>query len=324
MPNATPFFVFSDHISSTSVAFIAHPALQHRLLQDIAELQTKPYSNIKLHVQDDNISTACLILTVESYGSMHLTVNFPANYTLSPPSIRMDSKVTHPNIKKEDMGHICASILDTEMDYTSAYTLKGIAIQLLSFFSSDRIQQVDGDFFFDLEAFRAVHLDERADDPPYQCPRCNFGATNYISSEISLSQGNFAEAWPKVGHVINEFNVIRTRELKCFCLKLDFLETKLGVGIDLAKVEKGNQHWVVSEFDIISQDDFNLGVGRSVQGVPFQYWLPLPVSELHWAKVRDDVHSSLAHVNDTQNYGNVTSDYTLFQFLNDIIIKLSK
>jgi hypothetical protein len=52
----------------------------------------------------------------------------------------MDSKITHPNIK--EARHICASILDTEMDYTSAYTLKGIAIQLLSFLSSDRIQQV--------------------------------------------------------------------------------------------------------------------------------------------------------------------------------------
>jgi ubiquitin-protein ligase len=54
--------------------------------------------------------------------------------------IRIDSKVTHLNIK--EAGHICASILDTETDYTSTYTLKGVAIQLLGFFSSDRIQQV--------------------------------------------------------------------------------------------------------------------------------------------------------------------------------------
>jgi hypothetical protein len=82
------------------------------LLQDIAELQTKPYPNVVLHIHDDNITTACLILTVESYGAMHLTINFGEDYPLTPPKIRMDSKVTHPNIK--EASHICASILDTD------------------------------------------------------------------------------------------------------------------------------------------------------------------------------------------------------------------
>ena len=113
---------------------------KRRLLQDIEELQNKPYPNITLHIDDNSISTACLVLSVDGYGPMHCTIDFGPDYPLAPPKIRMDSKVTHPNIK--EAGHICASILDTEMDYTPAYTLKGIAIQLLSFFSSDRIQQV--------------------------------------------------------------------------------------------------------------------------------------------------------------------------------------
>lgn len=100
----------------------------------------KPYPNIALHFQDQDISTGCLVLTTDGYGAMHLTINFTDDYPLTPPKIRMDSKITHPNIK--EAGHICASFLDTEMDYTSAYTLKDIAIQLLSSFSSDRIQQV--------------------------------------------------------------------------------------------------------------------------------------------------------------------------------------
>jgi ubiquitin-protein ligase len=114
--------------------------LHRRLLQDIAQIQTKPYPNIALHLQDDDISSACLILTTEGYGPMHLTVCFNDDYPLSPPKIYMDSKIIHPNIKEE--GNICASILETQMDYTPAYTLKGIAMQLLSSFSSERIQQV--------------------------------------------------------------------------------------------------------------------------------------------------------------------------------------
>lgn len=69
-----------------------------------------------------------------------LLLFFDTDYPLTPPTIRMDSKVTHPNIKEG--GHICTSILDTKMDYTPAYTLKGIAVQSLSFFSGDKIQQV--------------------------------------------------------------------------------------------------------------------------------------------------------------------------------------
>jgi len=65
-------------------------ALKQRLMQDIAELQDKPYPNIALHIQDEDLTQACLILTVEQYGSMHLTVEFPSNYPLSPPRIQMN------------------------------------------------------------------------------------------------------------------------------------------------------------------------------------------------------------------------------------------
>lgn len=79
--------------------------LRLRLLQDIAEIQTKPYPGIALHIQDEDISTGCLVLTVQGYGKMHTTICFNDDYPLSPPSIRMDSKVTHPNIK--EAGHMC-------------------------------------------------------------------------------------------------------------------------------------------------------------------------------------------------------------------------
>ncbi|KAL5330031.1 hypothetical protein ACEPPN_003555 [Leptodophora sp. 'Broadleaf-Isolate-01'] len=113
-------------------------SLKQRLLHDIAELQTKPYPNIALHIQEDDLTSACLVLTVEEYGPMHLTINFPEKYPLQPPKIRMDSDVYHPNVSGH---HICVSSLCYSCDgcdrepYTPAYTLKGIAIQPLSFFS---------------------------------------------------------------------------------------------------------------------------------------------------------------------------------------------
>ncbi|CAD6446456.1 83b5f521-1391-4c71-ae64-84ac747426f8 [Sclerotinia trifoliorum] len=106
--------------------------LRRRLLLDIAELQAKPYPNIFLHVDDENLNHACLILTVEGYGPPHMRVDFLPDYPIQPPNIDMDSNISHPNIMG---GQICASILNTP----PAYTLKGLAIQLFSFFASDAI-----------------------------------------------------------------------------------------------------------------------------------------------------------------------------------------
>lgn len=76
-----------------------HESLRRRLLQDIEELQTKPYPNIHLHVNDNDLTTACLVLRVEAYNmDMHLTVNFPPRYPLVAPRVHMDSDVSHPNI----------------------------------------------------------------------------------------------------------------------------------------------------------------------------------------------------------------------------------
>jgi ubiquitin-protein ligase len=63
--------------------------LKQRLLLDIAELQSKPYPNIEFHVQDDDLTQACLILDPEGYGLMHLTVTFPHDFPLKPPTIQV-------------------------------------------------------------------------------------------------------------------------------------------------------------------------------------------------------------------------------------------
>lgn len=56
----------------------------------------------------------------------------------------------------------------------------------------------------------------------------------------------------------------------------------------------------------------------------FRFWLPLPLSESHWNRVRDDVIPSIDIIAKGRGYSNVTFEYTLFRLMNDIIIKLSK
>lgn len=122
-------------------------ALRQRLLRDIDELLREPYPGITLHLQDgDALKRACLILDTEGYGSLHLTVDFTEDYPLSAPEVSMQSDIAHPNVFSDgtDNGfYVCATILNTFEDYTAAYTLKTIAIQLLSFFSSDSLEQDD-------------------------------------------------------------------------------------------------------------------------------------------------------------------------------------
>jgi ubiquitin-protein ligase len=113
-------------------------ALYIRLLHDIAEVRDTPYPNVTLHFHDANIRNVCLVPTPEGSPPLHLQVRFPKNYPLCPPTVTSQSAVNHPNIFGD---HICADMLSKEKAWTSAYTLRGIAIQLLSFFSSDQMEQ---------------------------------------------------------------------------------------------------------------------------------------------------------------------------------------
>ena len=163
-------------------------ALRRRLLQDIAELQTDPYPNIILHPID--LEEACLLLTPVGKEPLHLTIAFGAKYPLKAPRISMNSKIEHPNVFGS---YICASILNTEEGYTPAYTLKGIAIQLLSFFSSERLEQ-EGGGYQDLGNYggnRRPTLGEQLSscivkNSHFACHKCGFGGTPIKDSGLVI------------------------------------------------------------------------------------------------------------------------------------------
>jgi ubiquitin-protein ligase len=151
--------------------------LQQRLLQDIKELQTKPYPGIALHLRDGDLTQACLILTPEGNAPLHLTVLFQDRYPIQPPLITIQSKIAHPNIFNQ---YICASILNTAEGYTPAYTLKGICIQLLSFFGSDKLEQDHGgvvdlkDYARDIRQF-GDSTGRHQLGLEFNCTMCGFG-----------------------------------------------------------------------------------------------------------------------------------------------------
>ncbi|KAK6222018.1 hypothetical protein LQW54_001241 [Pestalotiopsis sp. IQ-011] len=148
--------------------------LSQRLLRDISELRRKPYPNIDVHIDDSNLTRFCLILSPPRGKKLHLTVDNLSNFPLAPPRIRVDSNITHPNVFGS---YICASILNTDEGYTPAYTLKSIAIQMLSFFSSENVEQMYGNVV-NLSQYHARSRGRwtmRGDLGPFRCGGCNFG-----------------------------------------------------------------------------------------------------------------------------------------------------
>lgn len=331
--------------------------LRQRLLNDIAELQRKPYPGIELHVQDNTaLERACLVLRPDGEAPLHLTIKFGTRYPLTAPEITMQSQVDHPNIFNS---YICASILNTEEGYTPAYTLKGICIQMLSFFSSETIEQQHGGPAINRKAYAResirynVHL---VDD--YACTLCGFGlattghkvqnvpdttdvampdaeeqallTTTPITTlpvEALLLICDFLEdedlmhaswAWNQFGRVMRRYNVVRTRDLCCFVTKKGFKNRVLGVGVHV----QGKS--IQSDFDVVSAEAFfELKVRRSVQGLTFEHWMPLPLSEMHWKRVRDGLDQDLMGISRAANIQGALIN-VIYTFMNDVVVRLSQ
>ena len=335
-------------------------------MQDIEELRMHPYPNIQLHVQDDDLTQACLVVQTDGWGPVHMTVMFGDHYPLAAPQIKMDSNVDHPNVFGD---YICASILNTDEGYTPAYTLKAIAIQMLSFFASENLDQHYGhinlakwkqggnklqaflkpkDFaclkcFFNyavptrttIKASSATHSSRRVSVEEKQISQMNDRSNairlNSLPNEILLlvceeleteELFHFAEAWSRIGRVLTTFDVIRVRELQCFFSKKGFKNCELGVGIRIDF--DGRMGTILSEFDLLSREGyFTHHIRRSVQGVSFQQWLPLPISRKHWDRVSKGVGPSLREIRHSASLGDVPDVKVLYHFMSDIVVNLN-
>ena len=337
---------------------MASAYLRPRLRADLEELQENPYPNIQLQVNDQDLTNACLILTPQGYPVLHLTIIFPEDYPLRPPRVQIDTSIRHPNIFGN---YICASILNTHEGYTPAYTLKGICIQLLSFFGSDSMEQVTGGPAVNLATYKR----SASSAGSFRCLTCGFDnnkraptsaatvpatiatktrlesqltvpdatgkcALDRVPPEVFLNvigsldfEGliRLGQASPRARALIADFDVIRSRELQCFVLKENFGVSKLGVGVSIA--QNGRQGTLESEFDLVSAKAFSeLHVRESVHGIPFTHWLPLPLSQGHWRRVQGSVEAHLGAIARTANL-RPDSVGTLFKFMNDIVVRLN-
>ncbi|EPS39949.1 hypothetical protein H072_6426 [Dactylellina haptotyla CBS 200.50] len=125
----------------------------HRLQHDISEFLEQPYPGIELFPHDENYETICLHLTPQSGPMVGLRLHFefelPEDWPMRPPRVRCSypDGLPHPNVFGE---FICCDLLNHDdrskgfTGYTPAFTLRGLCLQLLSFFSSIKIEQYQG------------------------------------------------------------------------------------------------------------------------------------------------------------------------------------
>ncbi|KAJ6784604.1 hypothetical protein PWT90_10715 [Aphanocladium album] len=364
-------------------------AHRNRLLRDITEMQQKPYPRIRLTPID--LTRACLVLTPENYPPLHLTILFGDNYPLQAPRITIQSEIRHPNVFGN---YICASILNTTEGYTPAYTLKGICIQMLSFFNSDAVEQVYSGYRISLESYRqgcgrdgCPNCSGQKVAETYKCVHCspsesqrgqssgtdkNNDGGGSSSSTNGNAEGNnslaaisrkasengaqkravleasigslpdeilletlenvdfedlmaFAQAWPRVRQIIKDYDLVRSRELQCFTVKESYKHANLGIGI--AFTYAGLIPRIDSEFDLISYEAYEkLKVRRSVQGIPYNMWLPLPISYRHWFRVQgaaDIALGQLARYITKPRGVRPSAASSIFTFMNDIVVRLN-
>ncbi|KAJ4983458.1 NEDD8-conjugating enzyme UBC12-like protein 2 [Stagonosporopsis vannaccii] len=310
--------------TAASVRAFVPNALQRRLLNDIADFQRNPHANVYLHVDEQDFHKACLILTTEAYGPLHLFIEFCNDFPLRAPTVTIQSDITHPNFYGN---YVCASILNTTEGWTPAYTLEGVLVQLLSFFTSESLEQDHGG-----DADFKTH--------EYFCNGCGFKpdwlAVPFINISNEVAKASpmivskllalpdeivlqtleemptkdvlaLAEAVPVISNTVNSYDFIRTHELQCFCLKTSYLDAKLGIGISIA----GHHKPVLrSEFDL---------------GVRLDKWLPIPLSRQHWNGVKTNatacLHSIHSHArlrsNEPQSIG------VLYHLMNNVVVQFS-
>ena len=126
----------------------------------------------------------------------------------------------------------------------------------------------------------------------------------------------------KVREIVSHYDLIRLRELQCFFSKKGFMEVKLGIGVRRGRGKSG----FASEFDFLSQYAFdNLMIRKSVQGLPFQHWLPLPISRRHWNLVRKDAGIALAALAQNWDKRNGPAKASvIYQFMSDVVVQFSR
>ncbi|CAO1597003.1 hypothetical protein XANCAGTX0491_000833 [Xanthoria calcicola] len=144
-----------------------------------------------------------------------------------------------------------------------------------------------------------------------------------FSSLSFLDLTAMSSASSKAREIIDFYDLIRVGELQCFCLKEHFQDSKLGIGVNVGN--QGKEKKLSSEFDLLSHRAFHQHkIRRSIHGLRFEHWLPLPISRRHFGTVKAETLQSLDTLASAGNFADASHFSVLSHFLNDIVVSFSE
>ncbi|KAJ3163496.1 hypothetical protein HDU86_000075 [Geranomyces michiganensis] len=153
-----------------------------RLLRDLQEIHREPVAGVEVHVCEDDVTRLCVVLSPQAGRfegiRLHLSVRIPENYPKDSPQVSISTPFAHPNVFGS---YICCDILKGHIvrepngyigGYTPAYSLQTIFVQLLSFFTADRVEQEWGGTFIKAYDFDKAALQKQI--ARFVCKDCGF------------------------------------------------------------------------------------------------------------------------------------------------------
>ncbi|KAJ3008283.1 hypothetical protein HKX48_008663 [Thoreauomyces humboldtii] len=159
-----------------------------RLMRDIAALEREPIAGVDVKVSDKCVRNLCVILTPQ-HGQLrglrlHLRVLIPDGYPMAGPEVSIQTTFPHHNIFGS---WICCDILKGRIvrdidgyigGYTPAFSLQTIFLQLLSFFTAERVDQ---DYRETVKAMKVNVQDLTQQFARFSCKECNYNVQPAIA-----------------------------------------------------------------------------------------------------------------------------------------------
>lgn len=328
-----------------------NPVSRRRIARDIAEMANEPYPNTRLIPNQDSIVEACLLLYTGT-RVVHVSLQFDADYPDTPARTIINGRAGVS--QRPDSVIPCADVLADLDEGMQAYTIKTLAIHLLSMFDGDNElfrRPERGELWLPSDRTEENFLCYECGHPWIKYDVAHQGAEEASRPSPTFASGpnpsrtirdlpvellkqvlghltevedlvRFGQAWDRIEDIIEEDVVIRDLELKCFVTKEHFSKSPLGIGIYLPSWPRSAASAVDSEFDFISLDAFGkLGVCTTAYGCEIEDWLPLPLSRQHWDQINTRAYQSLHHLAWRRPVSGSIMD-VLVSFMKDQVTKL--
>lgn len=303
-----------------------------RLLKDLRDLEINPLDNISASPLEKDLYTWHVNLrgikgTPYEGGIFHLIMNFPENYPISPPKIKLCTSVIRSHVYGE---WICLDLLETHRTnelysgWSTVYSVSSILLQLQSYlFDTEDLgeDKTTKQYYKTLrtkEAYTCVTFTKS-----FKCNSCEHDmkkknvwpelivinptkkkekkekiiSYSKLPKEVIVEIFSFLKAneikscirnVPFLKPILDNGYLIEREETICFHTKLSFEEDILGYGVNLEYDKNGKLFGISSPLDLISRTAYNdLYIRKSVWRHDFTHWIPLYINPKHGKRALD-------------------------------------